>query len=268
MLINYTSPHTGLTLYHLVLIGGKGSGTVQFLVKTVFNASLQPSIVPSGMYPNETATVAYVSTSTDLVNATLQYSTDNWAHVTNVTMEILGNNTCSATIPGQVAGTTVAYEIEATDLMRDLLTANGSYIVKNPSTLNITLVRQTITLGENITIKGQMTPQAAGMPITVYFDSANYSESTVCFTLQDGSFTSSFRSNAIGTWNAQAVFSADNSTYGSMSQQLVANVEGQSFLAQYSLYIGLGVVAVVAGAAVFMLYFRKRRGTSPAEEEW
>jgi len=268
MLINYTSSHAGQTLYHLVLIGGKGSGTVEFLVKTIFNASLQASIAPGRLYPNDTGLVAYVSTSTDLVNATLQYSTNNWVNATTIPMEIFDNRTCRTTIPGQVAGTNVVYGIEATDLLTDILVANGSYTVKNPSMLNITVIRPTVTFGDNITVKGFMTPQAAGMPITVYFDSGNDSESIVCFTLADGSFTASLRSNAIGTWNVQAVFYEDASTYGSMSQQLVATVEGPSFLAQYSLYIGLGVGAAAAGSAILMLYLRKWRGRALAEEEW
>jgi hypothetical protein len=269
MLINFTSPHVGQTLYQLVLIGGEGSGTVDFLVKTDFNASLQASIVPGNLYPDENGTVAYVSTSTDLVNATLQYSTNNWANTTTIPMEILADNrTCTAAIPAQIAGTTVAYEVEATDVLTDNLVANGTYTVKNPSTLNIAVIRPTVTLGDNITIKGQMTPQTAGMPITVYFDYENNSESIVCFTLADGSFTASLHSNAMGTWNVQAVFYEDASTYGSMSQQLFANVEGPSFLAQYSMYIGLGVGAVAVASAVMMLYLKKWRGRVVEEEEW
>jgi hypothetical protein len=220
------------------------------------------------LYPNDTGLVAYVSTSTDLVNATLQYSTNNWANVTTIPMEILDNRTCRTTIPGQVAGTNVVYGIEATDLLTDILVANGSYTVKNPSMLNITVIRPTVTFGDNITVKGYMIPQTAGMLITVYFDSGNDSESIVCFTLADGSFTASLTSNATGTWNVQAAFYEDTSTYGSMSQQLMATVEEPSFLAQYSLYIGLGVGAAAAGSAVLMLYLRKWRGAAAAEEEW
>jgi hypothetical protein len=267
MLINFTSPHPGKTLYHLVLIGGKGSGTVEFLVKTIFNASLQPSIVPGRSYPNDAGIVAYVSTSTDLVNATLQYSTDNWANATTIAMDILDNRTCRATIPGQAAGTNVAYGIEATDLLREILVANGSYTVKNPSMLNISLIRQTVTLGENITVRGYMVPQTAGVPITVFFDFENVSESTVCFTLEDGSFTAGLTANSTGIWNVQAAFFEDTSTYGSMSRQLVAEVQEPSFLAQYSLYIGIGVGAAAVGSAVLMLYLRKWRGRT-VEEEW
>jgi hypothetical protein len=161
----------------------------------------------------------------------------------------------------------VAYGIEATDLLTDILVANGSYTVKNPSMLNITLIRETVTLGDNITVKGYMIPQTAGMPITVYFDSGNDSESITCFTLADGSFTASLTSNVTGIWNVQATFFEDTSTYGSMSQQLVADVEEPSFLAQYSLYIGLGVGAAAVGSAILMLYLKKWRGRA-VEEEW
>jgi hypothetical protein len=268
ILINFTSPDTGPTLYHLVLIGAQGSGTVQFLVKTIFNATLQPSTVPNDLYPNENGTVTYVSTSTDLVSAMLQYSTDNWVNTTTIPMQILANNvTCTATIPAQIAGTTVAYGIEATDLLKDTLVANGTYTVKNPSMLNITLIHETVTLGDNITIKGQMTPQTLDVPITVNFDYGNYSESVVCFTLADGSFTASLLPNATGTWNVQAVFYEDASAYASMSQQLAANVEQPSFLAQYSLYIGAGVGAAAVASALMMLYLRKWRARV-VEEEW
>ena len=268
MLINFTSPHTGQTLYHLVLVGGKGSGTVEFLVKTIFNATLQPSIVPSRRYPNDTSIVAYISTSADLVNATLQYSTNNWANITTIPMEILADNrTCRVTIPGQIAGTNVAYGIEATDLLRDVLVANGSYTVKNPSLLNITLVRETVTLGENITVRGYLIPQTNDLPITVYFNSGNDSGTTLCYTVADGSFTASFTPDATGAWTVQAGFSENTSIYQSMSQQLMADVQEPSFLAQYSLYIGLGVGAAAVASAVMMLYLKKWRGRV-VEEEW
>jgi hypothetical protein len=101
----------------------------------------------------------------------------------------------------------------------------------------------------------------------VYFNSENDSESTMCFTLADGSFAASFTPNATGAWNVQAAFSEDTSTYGSISQQLVAIVGEPSFLAQYSLYIGVGVAAAAIGSVVLMLYLRKWRGRV-VEEEW
>jgi len=268
MFLNFTAPRSGNSLYHLVLIGEKGNGTVKFLVKTVFDASLVPSIVPSKMYPTNNATVAYVSKSTDLLNATLRYSTDGWKNVTVLAMEILGNRTCRATIPRQNAGTSVAYGIEATDVLEDVLIANGSYSVKRASMLNMTLTRESVSIGENITVKGYLIPTAAGIPISVYFDFGNESKSVECYTAEDGAFTGSFRPEATGTWAVQAVFYEDASTYGTMSSQLIIQVEEPPFLAKYSLYIGLGAGGAVVSVAIVMIYLKKWRTVGSAEEEW
>jgi len=267
MFLNFTSPHSGKSLYHLVLIGERGAGTVEFLVKTVFDASLLPSITPGKVYPNSDATVAYVSKSTDLVNATLQYSTDGWKNVTTVKMEIVDDRTCRATVPGQNFGTSVVYGIEASDVMRNVLTANGSYPVKRPSSFNVSLTREAVSLGENITVQGYLTSRVAGLPITIYFEFGNESGSIDCYTVENGVFTGSFRPEAVGIWSVQAVFFEDGLTYGTVGPQLTIEVQEPSFLAKYSLYIGIGVGGGVAAVAVVMVYLKKWRTAGP-EEEW
>lgn len=99
----------------------------------------------------------------------------------------------------------------------------------------------------------------------MYFDSGNERQTIDCLTLADGSFTTSFRPDITGTWNVQARLFEDNSTYGSISPQLAAEVEEPSFLAQYSLYIGVGAGGVAVAVAVAMIYLRKWR-TREVEE--
>ena len=268
MFLNFTAPHSGKSLYHLVLIGEEGNGTIRFLAKTVFNASLSPSIVPSKMFPNTNATVAYVSKSTDLLNATLRYSTDGWKNVTLLTMEILGNRTCKTVIRGQNAGTSVAYGVEATDVLEDVLVANGTYSVKRASMLNLTLTQESVSIGDNITVKGYLTPAETDIPVSVYFGFGNESQSVECYTAEDGAFIGSFRPETIGAWTVEAVFYEDASTYGATSSQLVIQVEEPPFLAKYSLYIGLGAGGAVVSVAVVMIYLKKWRAVGSAEEEW
>jgi hypothetical protein len=258
MLVNFTSPYKGVSLYHLVLIGEAGQGNIGFLVKTEFGkASLRPSIVPFRGYPQNETVIAYSSNSTDLVNATLRHSADSWKNVTAVEMEIVGNRTCKATIPGQDAGSLVSYRVEARDVFESTLKANGSYWVKYPLTLNISLPRKTVTIGENVTVKGYVTPAAGDLAIMVVFSSKNESR-VVVSTFENGTFIASCRLDMLGSWDVQATFSEDDLRYGCVSSVLTVKVEEPSILVKYSLYIGGGLGgAAIIGAVVYVKKFRE-----------
>jgi len=258
MFLNYTSQNNGESLYHLVLIGEAGSGNIEFLVKTDFaSACLKPLAIPQRVHPTDGSIVSYVSNSTDLENATLLYSTNAWTNTTAVNMAILNNRTCQATIPRQPAGTTVNYRVEANDTMENTLTAENSYHVKNEVTLNITLIREAVTLGENVTVRGNVTPVAAETLITVYCNSGNSSKRITCYTGADGSFNASFKPDNLGTCEVQARFDGNAYMYESVSQWLTADVKEQSMLMRYSMYIGAGIgAAFIVGAIVF---WRKSR---------
>jgi uncharacterized protein with LGFP repeats len=250
------------------LIGGKGSGTAEFLVKTVFDAALQASTVPGlRIYPGDNVTLVYVSKSTDLVDATLQYSVARWANTTSISMELVDNRTCRVNVPGQAAGTNVVYGVVATDNLRNVLVANGSYNVKTSSSLSISLARQAVTLGENITVTGNLTPVSSGMPITLYFLSGNESETATVYTVQDGSFTASYKPAVSGEWTVQARFFESDSMYTSITSELPFQVDEPSFFAVYSLYIVIGAGGSAAAAVAAVVFMRKLR--SGAEEaEW
>jgi len=257
MHLNFTSPKNQTTLYHLVFIGEVGNGTIHFLIKTEFNqSSLIPSIIPRRLYPGNNATVAYVSTMDDLQNAVLQYSIDNWASINTTAMEI-SNRTCTATILGQKAGTTVQYTVNALDVLENTLTVNGSYVVKYPSTLNFTSIPTGAKPGENIAITGILTPTAKDMLVTIYFVSANDTQEVVCTTLEDGTFSGSFKSGKIGTWMVYASFNGTATVYESETPTITLKVE-ETLLAKFSLYIFGGIgAATMAGIALYIRKLRK-----------
>jgi hypothetical protein len=129
MLINLTGP-PGKSLYHLALIGEVGVGNVSFLIKTSFDQGLSPVGNPDEVFPEQSANISYVSKVTDLVNATLRYSDDNWETNKTIKMTILdGNRTCTATIPPQEPASQVYYAVKAVDVLGQVLTANGTYRV-------------------------------------------------------------------------------------------------------------------------------------------
>jgi len=170
----------------------------------------------------------------------------------------LDNRTCRAVIPRQAAGTFVNYRVEANDVLENVLVASGSYSVKYPSTLNIPLIHEIVHLGENITVKGYLTPSAEGVPIMVYFTSANESKIIVCYTGENGTFTASFKPETVGTWSVQARFDGDVSMYESVSPQLMIKVEEPTFFMKYSLYIGGGIGAVAIIGVI--IYMKKSKG--------
>lgn len=259
MFLNYTSPNSGKELYHLVFIGEAGSGTIEFLVKTEFgNACLKPVGLPSKVYPENETEIAYVSNSTDLRNATLQYSINSWVNSTNVDMEILDNRTCRGVVSRQLAGAVVKYKVTANDVLENVLAANGSYPVKGALVLNMSLAHEIVTLGENLTVRGNVTPSTETLLITVYFSSANGTKQVTCYTRADGTFTASFKPEILGMWEIQARFDGDSTLYESATSQLTGEIVEPSILVQYSLYIGGGIgAAVIVGAVV---YWKKSKG--------
>lgn len=258
MFLNFTLPYLGKNLYHLVVIGEVGVGMIEFLVKTEFgNVCLKPSIVPVREYPYNDTVVAYTSNSTNLESASLNYTIDGWGNVTVVEMEIVDNKTCRAVISRQTAGTVVDYRVEALDVLLNVLAVNGSYSVKNASTLNISLTAEKVYVGENITVRGYLTPEAGGVPILVQFDSANETREIACYTLENGTFTVNFAPNVTGLWGVQARFDGDDYVYGSLSPQLMVEVEEASLIVRYAPYIGgIGAIAVIG----IIIYVKKSKG--------
>jgi hypothetical protein len=258
MLINYTSQAEDENLYHLVFVGEEGAGTIEFLIKTEFgNTQLLPVDQPSKAYPDDEVALTFVSNSTDLRNATLYYSTDNWLNATALDMQLINNRTCTAVIHGQPAGTTVEYRVEAPNILEDIQSYNGSFVVKHAAELNITVVSERIPLGENVTLTGFVTPPAQDLPLTLSYISANGSFQQIVYTSLNGTFLASFKPPAKGVWKVEAVFEETNAFYRSPEVVLTFEVGPPSFLAQYSMYILGSTALALAVLGVFVI--RRRR---------
>jgi len=259
MFINFTSPYPGKSLYHLVFIGEAGSGTIKFLVKTEFgNACLKPSNIPENVCPNNETVIAYTSNSTDLENATLQYSINNWKNTTTLNMEIVDNRTCKGTIPGMTAGTIVNYKVEAHDISGNILFAYGNYSVKYSPTMNLSAISEVTYLGGNITVRGYLTPPAGNLSITVYFTGENASKQVRCYTLPNGTFTASFKPEDTGTWQCYARFNGDNLRLETVSPKIRVRVDELPLWKKYGLYIGGGIAGILIVG--ILIYVKKSRG--------
>ena len=257
MFLNYTSSNTGANLYHLVLIGEEGSGDIDFMLKSHFgNTSLTPLATPTRVYPNNPAEISYRSNNASLETAQLSYTTNNWTSIANVNMAI-SNQTCNATIPGQSAGSVVQYRIDSNDVLKNNMTATGNYTVKEQLTLNIAAVKANITLGQNITITGTLTPNDNSSKVTVQFLSSNDTQTLNCQVNQNGTFLASFKPDTIGMWSVTAASPETKTSWRCDSGQLAVKVNEPPIYVKYSLYIIIGlVVACAVGGAVWFLKFR------------
>ena len=259
MFLNYTQPFAGKNVYHLVLMGEVGEGTIEFLVKTTFGGVLSPLTFPKRVAPADETVIAYATNTTQLENATLRYTIDGWKNETKMEMAV-SNVTCNATIPRQEAGSFVEYAVEATDTIKNVLTAVGNFAVKYPSAISdFNATRMTVTRGENITVTGTLSAEAAGAPVTVTFISVNATEPVTSTALGNGTFTASFQPETTGIWTAQATFAGNSTVYESESGVVMVTVEEPSFLAQNGLLIGGGVGGALAavGAVVYIKKYRE-----------
>jgi hypothetical protein len=260
MLINYTAPYSGESLYYFVLIGEAGTGQVEFRIKTDFGNSILKLASPlQKVYPGNETPINVISTNSTLHRAFLYYSTDGWE--TNATTEMLvSHRTCNATIPGQEAGVTVDYTVEAFDFLDNLIRINGSYPVKYATSINLTLSQEAVTLGSNLSIQGSVSP-AIGVEnsrVKLLFTAPNGTTIAQYRYLQTGNFSTSFCPPFLSSWDVQAEFFGDHVRYESASDVLSFLVVEPPFLVKYSIYI-YAAVGVVFGAIIVLMVIRRRQ---------
>ncbi|HLN88790.1 MAG TPA: hypothetical protein VK253_01880 [Candidatus Binatia bacterium] len=259
MFLNYTSTNKVPNLYQLVLIGEEGSGNIEFILKSKFgNASLTSLTNQTRVLPNTPKEIAYISNNASLENAQLSYTTNNWTSVARLDMSI-SNQTCNATIPGQTAGKVVQYRVDASDVLKNNMTATGNYTVKQQIALNISAVKDPIKLGENITVTGKMTPNDNSSRVKVQFYSSNSTQTLNCTVSQNGTFMATYKPGTSGLWAVSATSPETQTSWRVDSEQLALTVSEPPFYVKYSLYIALGLIAASAvGGAVWFLKFREK----------
>jgi hypothetical protein len=259
MFLNYSQPSASKNTYHLVLMGEVGSGNIDFLVKTTFGGELSPLTFPARVTPSNITEIAYATNTTRLENATLEYTVDGWKNTTKMDM-VVSNMTCNATIPRQEAGSLVEYRVKATDAIKNALTTTGNYSVKYLSAItDFNATYTPVTIGNNITVTGTVSAEAGGAPITITFMSVNATKTVTCTALANGTFTATFQPDITGTWMVQASFAGNSSSYACESESVMVEVQEQSFLVAYGLYIGGGVGGGLAavGAVVYIKKYRE-----------
>jgi len=263
MHINYTSPYNGESLYHLVLIGETGEGTVSFAMKTDFQGpNIDITNAPQRVFPEQQMNMTFrVDGRTELNQVQMQYTNDNWNTSQTVTLVSNQSRGYTASIPTQPAGTRIRYNITATDVVDNTAQHQGSYTVKYATAMNFTLKTKAWTLGRNVTISGSIQPADGNLTVKVTFKPYNGSMvQKIVHTLANGTFFVSFAPNATEKWTMEAECLEDNTHFGSVSDTVEFSVVPESdFFGANSIYIYAGVGMMMV-AVIAVVVIRRRRG--------
>ena len=214
MLINYTVPYEGNLLYHLVLIAEHGNGSLNFMVKTDFEApELSVKDAPEAVYSNnETTITVYVEEHSGLDTVLLNYTSSDWATSTALEMVASQNQTYVGTIPGQPAGATVKYRILASDEAGNKAEVQDSYVVKNPTNLTCSLSKSVIQYGENITVTGSISH--GGATLTLNYTCGDVVVPKLLSTNSSGFFTDAYFPNKTGSWAVIVRWAGNETCFG------------------------------------------------------
>jgi hypothetical protein len=122
-------------------------------------------------------------------------------------------------------------------------------------TCNIT--SRSITIGENVTVTGQVYPAVENLTVIVTFIASNSTVSQPAITDVNGTYLVSWKPDAIELWRVHAQIPEDTVRSAAYSNTTSFKVN-DTWLNQYMIYI-IGGVGGVAGVAVVVFIIRRRR---------
>ncbi|MFB0543762.1 MAG: hypothetical protein ACETVR_03175 [Candidatus Bathyarchaeia archaeon] len=236
MLINYTTPQLGETLYHLTLIAENGTGDVEFMVKTDFNPPTVSLLNPPD-YSSPDEKVVIMADAEDneseIAEVLLNYTTDNWETLNTISMALQGG-VYKGEIPGLPAGTFVQYRVEAFDLVRNSAVEEGSYHVKYPTTINCSVSSSTIRMGEAITASG--TINQGGVTLSLFYETEGKTVVRGVSANATGFFTDTYAPTSTGAWTVQASWDGNATCQAGASSEVSFTVQlGASSIDSFSL---------------------------------
>jgi hypothetical protein len=250
MLINFTASVEGNLLYHLAFIAEHGEGTINFMVKTDFDAPELSIIDPvDKMKPdNETNITAHIEEQANLETVTLNYTNNNWTTSAAAEMIASQNQTYTGTIPGQPAGTVVNYTVLARDTSGNSAEVLGSYAVKNWANITLDLSSPVVYYGENFTVTGSTPASETNVTLTyamlknstlsstlldsaaandaiLNYTSNNTAVSRLVSTDSSGNFRDVYSLNQTGTWIVWASWNGSETYFDASTDYLKFTVK-------------------------------------------
>jgi hypothetical protein len=231
MLIDYQSGLSvgdvnRILLYHVALIAEGGEGIIRFMFKTDFSPPelhIQNPINKAYTDDDVVVTAYAFDNESGLKNITLDYTTDNWVNWATVEMEPSVNNTFVARIPRQPTGTTLKYKVTAVDAAGNTINQESSYLVKNKTSLYVTLSNTVIGGGQSIKVSGFLSRGLTN--VILDFRWQNIHVLKTIMTTENGSFSYEYSPDRAGNWTVTVSWSGDSELWDISSEPLAFTIQ-------------------------------------------
>jgi len=130
-------------------------------------------------------------------------------------------------------------------------------VEKTPMSIICNITKESITIGENVTIRGSVYPIVENLTVVLVFTMPNGSaiEQHV-YTNLNGTFIASFKPDSIGSWRVQTRLDGDDLRCEAYSELKSFQVN-DTWINQYKIYI-MGAVAAVVAVLVIGFFVRRR----------
>ena len=250
----------GATVKYRILVsdeaGNKAEVQDSYVVKNPTNltCSLSKSVIQYGENITVTGSISHGGAT-----LTLNYTCDDV-----VVPKLLFTNSSGfftdAYFPNKTGSWAVIVSWAGNETCFDASSGYRNFTVEK-TTMSITcnVTKESITIGENITVTGSVYPIVENSNVTLVFTTSNATIEQYAYTNSNGTFTASFKPNLIGSWRVQTRLDGDDLRCEAYSELKPFRVN-DTWINQYGIYIMGAVVAVVAVLAIGFFVRRRRYG--------
>lgn len=151
------------------------------------------------------------------------------------------------------------------DVADGAATVLGVSAGKEPSTITLSLDKDRVQVGSNVTISGSITPVKTNVDVTIYYRTSGATTWSILATVQTDSnsqYSYRWKTTAEGTYEIKAGWSGDATHSGDESDTKTVTVTTEEvqedFFTKYLPYIAAGIIAIVV-VVVLLFWMRMRK---------
>lgn len=127
----------------------------------------------------------------------------------------------------------------------------------SPSSISCNISSSTLSLGDEITVSGSISPIVSGVTVTLTYTNPNSTTLTrTTISQSDGSYQDVYAPDLIGSWSVKSSWFGNVDYLGSTSFAVGFEVRDSS--AVFPLELTVGVIAIIIIATIAIYWFTKK----------